>query len=89
VGDSLVRDVSMAKAAGVHAVWARYGLQYDRALWEILVRVTHWTDEDVRREEELRRLTKDVQPDYTIDDFGELLALIGIANISEEIRVAR
>jgi phosphoglycolate phosphatase len=78
IGDSLTRDVSMAKGAGVTAVWARYGTQYNRELWDILVRVTHWTDEDVKREAELRTLSKHVQPDYTIDRFADLLKLLSL-----------
>lgn len=78
VGDSLTRDVSMAKAAGVRAVWARYGTEYDRLLWDSLVRITHWTDEDVAREAELRKTQVRVQPDHVIDSFSELLALIGV-----------
>jgi FMN phosphatase YigB (HAD superfamily) len=78
IGDSLTRDISMAKAAGLTAVWARYGTEYDHGLWRILVRITHWTDEDVRREEELKRDFARVEPDYTIDSFGRLLSLDGI-----------
>ncbi len=81
VGDSLTRDVSMARAAGVTAVWARYGTRYERDHWQILVRVTHWTEQDVRREEELRERLKEVVPDFTIDQFGELLSLPGIREI--------
>lgn len=78
VGDSLSRDVSMAKTAGVTAVWARYGTGYERSLWDILVRVTHWTDEDVAREAELRTLYSDIQPDHTIDRFVDLLDILGL-----------
>jgi FMN phosphatase YigB (HAD superfamily) len=77
VGDSLTRDVGMAKAAGVTAVWARYGTCYDKDLWKVLVRVTHWTDEDVRREEELKKEYHGIAPDFTIDSFGEILQLLG------------
>jgi FMN phosphatase YigB (HAD superfamily) len=73
VGDSLTRDISMARKANVTAVWAQYGTKYDRSLWDILVRVTHWTNEDVRREAELRKLFIDTQPNYTIDVFAEIL----------------
>lgn len=76
VGDSLTRDVSMAKTAGVTAVWARYGTKYERSLWDILVRITHWTHEDVAREEELRDLFSGIQPDYTIDAFADLLNVL-------------
>lgn len=67
VGDSLTRDISMAKRAGVTAVWARYGLSYDPSLWELLVRVTHWTPEDVAREAELNLQVGGVQPDHMIE----------------------
>ncbi len=68
----------MAKTAGVTAVWARYETGYERSLWDILVRVTHWTDEDVAREAELRNLYSDIQPDYTIDRFVDLLDVLGL-----------
>lgn len=85
VGDSLTRDVGMAKAAGVQAVWARYGTQYDRCLWDVLVRVTHWTGEDVAREEELRKRFQRIEPDYTIDSFDELPSLAGLTPLGEEM----
>lgn len=75
VGDSLTRDMSMARMAGVTAVWARYGTDYDRELWKILVQVTHWSPEDVAREAELRKQFEHVQPDFVIDSFREILTL--------------
>jgi phosphoglycolate phosphatase-like HAD superfamily hydrolase len=79
VGDSLTRDIGMAKAAGVHAVWARYGTHYDRRLWDSLVRITHWTDDDVVREAELRKALEGVQPDFTINSFNEILPIMGLS----------
>lgn len=78
IGDSLVRDVAMAKDAGIFAVWARYGTEFDRTLWDVLVRVTHWTDEDVAREEALRHRHRDVMPDLVADRFDRILPLCGI-----------
>jgi FMN phosphatase YigB (HAD superfamily) len=75
VGDSLVRDVSMAREAGVTAVWARYGTRYEPRFWHTVVRVTHWTDEEVAREAELRREHGLTKPDVTINEFAELLNL--------------
>jgi phosphoglycolate phosphatase len=75
VGDSVTRDVSMAKDAGVCAVWARYGTYYDAHLWDLLVAVTHWTAADVEREARLKAAYRDVQPDYIINSFAELLTL--------------
>ena len=76
VGDSLTRDISMARAAGIRAVWARYGTRRDPALWDALVRITHWTDEDVARENALQRQFNSIEPDDTIDSFGELEELM-------------
>jgi FMN phosphatase YigB (HAD superfamily) len=73
VGDSLSRDVLMAKHAGASAVWARYGTSFAAEHWAQLVRVTHWTAEDVQRDEEARRELGTVAPDIVIDRFEALL----------------
>lgn len=78
VGDSIVRDVSMAKQAGVKAIWARFGTNYERDLWDTLVSVTHWTDDDVKREVELRDQYSTIAPDAIVDSFSELLPIFGI-----------
>jgi FMN phosphatase YigB (HAD superfamily) len=72
LGDSLVRDIAMANNAGVNSIWARYGTQYDPACWSYLVKVTHWTNEDVAREKDLKARFADVKPDYTIDSLFDL-----------------
>jgi phosphoglycolate phosphatase-like HAD superfamily hydrolase len=87
VGDSLSRDMSMAQDAGVVAVWAKYGTQYDRKLWDVLVRVTHWTEEDVRREEVFRSRASRVTPDFTIDSFDELLKIVDADPAPHPLRV--
>jgi phosphoglycolate phosphatase len=76
LGDSLVRDVAMAKHAGVTAIWARYGTLYDPEYWKYLVKVTHWTDEDVSREKALEAKYRDVVPDYIIDSFSQLKSIV-------------
>lgn len=76
VGDSLVRDVAMAKQAGVKAIWARYGTKYDPECWTYLVRITHWTDEDVQREKDLKARYGNVAPDYTVDSFSQIEPII-------------
>lgn len=43
VGDSLVKDVAMAQAAGVIEVFARYGDVRGRPGYALLRRVTHWS----------------------------------------------
>lgn len=77
LGDSLVRDVFMAKSAGVVSAWARYGVAIDPDLWERLVRVTHWTEADVEREKELRENARlDTEPDLTLEGISELLDMV-------------
>lgn len=73
VGDSLARDVFMAREAGAISAWAKYGTQVDPEYWEKLVRVSHWTAEDVRRERRLGRAAAGAFPDVTLASFSELL----------------
>lgn len=74
IGDSIARDIGMAKAAGVWSAWAEYGTRYDRKLWERLVRVTHWTAEDVARAEAAEAKHHYVKPDVVLNqDFSEIL----------------
>jgi phosphoglycolate phosphatase-like HAD superfamily hydrolase len=74
VGDSLSRDIYMAQSAGVRSAWARYGTEVDSALWEKLVRVTHWTKEDVASEARLKAESAGARPDVVLDRFDDLLA---------------
>jgi FMN phosphatase YigB (HAD superfamily) len=87
LGDSLVRDVAMAKEAGVTAIWARYGTKYDPDCWKYLVRITHWTDEDVARESNLKAKFGSVIPDYAIDSFSELKSIVLDMNLSHSLRM--
>lgn len=66
----------MAAEAGVHSVWAKYGNVYEKSLWGQLVRITHWTDDDVRREEDLRARAAEVTPEFIAEGFADLLAII-------------
>lgn len=73
IGDSLMKDVAMARSAGVMDVWARYGEAQQKDGYELLRRVTHWTPEDVEREKKLRK--EHVEPSHSVDSFDELLNL--------------
>lgn len=72
VGDSLVRDIYMAKRAGLHSAWAKFGTLYDKALWPKLVRVTHWTEADVKREAILKERSWGTEPDCVLDRFSDV-----------------
>lgn len=71
VGDSLTRDVVMASDARVTSVWAKYGSNVSSDNYAKLVRVSHWTKEEVLRESELKE--RNVQPDIVLEEsFSEL-----------------
>lgn len=72
IGDNLVKDVAMAKNAGVTSVYALYGKAHERPEYGLLKAVTHWPSTLV----ELERKTKApaVQPEITLDkNFSQIL----------------
>jgi phosphoglycolate phosphatase len=73
VGDSITRDIAMAKLAGTRSAFAKYGRAFDAGLWQQLVRVTHWTEEDVRAEAELRKEFAGLRADCDLGAFSELV----------------
>lgn len=68
VGDSVARDVLMAKRAGVFAIWAKYGVTHSRDEYAQLVRISHWTREDIEREASLRREAEGVEADVIVEN---------------------
>lgn len=81
VGDSLMKDIAMAQDAGVLDVYAAYGRSQDRPEYDLLRRVTHWSDDDVERE---RRLThRQVVASVTCrKGFDEVLPLFGLTRVA-------
>jgi phosphoglycolate phosphatase len=74
IGDSIARDVLMAKRAGVFAVWAAYGAEHSPIMYEALERISHWTPEEVERERQLRDEAKTISPDLIAHrEFAEVL----------------
>ena len=79
IGDSIARDVLMAQRAGVCSVWAAYGAQHSPALYKALVRISHWTPEEVEREQQLRNEAREVSPDFVAHrEFAEVLSVFGM-----------
>ncbi len=66
IGDSISQDIGMAKEAGVWAAWAQYGAAFDPELGTRLARVTHWSEQDVRRATEAQTRHGNVKPDRTL-----------------------
>ena len=71
IGDKLDRDVQMAKDAGVLDVHARYGVAHEREEYDLLVAVSHWTQEMIDREKATKR--EDVEPTIEVQSFDRIL----------------
>lgn len=78
IGDSLMKDIAMAQAAGVADVHARYGEVQSEPGYDLLRRVTHWSEEDVERERALAS-NAHVLPSHTCSaGFAEVLPVLGL-----------
>ena len=74
VGDSLFRDIAMAKKCGVSDVYAKYGCDREGNAYNLLRAVSHWTQQDVESE---RRLAQEiVLPSSTADTVGDLSTIL-------------
>lgn len=76
VGDNLSRDISLATAAGLSSVWARYGAIHDMDLRNQLLRITYWTETDVAAEARLRADIGLQRPTFEINSFEELTSIV-------------
>lgn len=79
IGDSEIKDIDMASDAGVTSVFAKYGVSHFNERpddYNILREVTHWTNEEVARERELKALGIRHKADFSIDNFAEILDVI-------------
>lgn len=72
IGDSLTKDIKMAKDIGIIDVHAEYGLSHHKEEYGLLKKVTHWTDEEVEKE---KNITKEhIEATYILKaSFSELL----------------
>lgn len=78
LGDSLMKDIAMAQGAGVLDVHAAYGQAQNRPEYDLLRRVTHWTDADVAREAALSQGGGEIVPRLTCHhEINEVLPVFG------------
>jgi phosphoglycolate phosphatase len=71
IGDSLSKDVLMAKNANIISVHAKYGTAHKREEYDLLRSVTHWTDEEVEKEKSTN--SESVKPDFILNNsFGQI-----------------
>ena len=82
VGDGPYKDVRMAQDAGIDDFLAEYGKAQDRAEYQLLRDVTHWTNDDVEREKRIR--ARDVDARYRlVNSFSELLGIFEFGDFDE------
>jgi len=75
VGDNLMKDVAMALDCSVEGVWAKFGQAHKRPEYKLLQEVTHWTPEEVEREQKIKE-REHVNPTHTLENtFSEILNL--------------
>lgn len=84
VGDSLMKDVAMAQAAGVLAVHAKYGEVQHTSDYDLLRRVSHWPDVAVETERKLISMPT-IFPDVVLEHgFSEILDLFNLSALCSE-----
>ena len=80
IGDSIPKDIAMAKHANIFAIWAAYGARHRVDYYDMLVRISHWTPEDVERERQLADAAQDIRPDFIAEQsISEILPLFGLS----------
>jgi FMN phosphatase YigB (HAD superfamily) len=90
VGDSLARDMLMAKEAGLFAIWAKYGCVQSAHDYASLVRISHWTDEDIRRESDARERARVIEPDVIAEtSFAEVVDAVLARRTHTAVKLAR
>ncbi|PKW26687.1 HAD family hydrolase [Phycicoccus duodecadis] len=78
LGDSLMKDIAMAQGAGVLDIHAAYGQVQNRPEYDLLRRLTHWSDADVAAEAALARSNGVVVPTLVLrDGISEVLPVFG------------
>jgi FMN phosphatase YigB (HAD superfamily) len=91
IGDSISKDVLMAKKAGCFAIWAKYGVHRDKSMYDKLIRISHWTKEDIRREKDYAAEASKITPDFVCErSIVEVLAVLsGRASTSTGVSASR
>lgn len=80
VGDSILRDVYLANRVGAYSIWAKYGAAHAREDYLKLVRVSHWTSDDVAQERQLGQEAGTIRPNYILErQFDEILEALELS----------
>lgn len=84
LGDSITKDIYMAKMAGVTSVLCKYPKDSKEQddLYSKLVAISHWTKSDFEKDTSIKELCRkeNIQPDYIIYSFDELIDIVQSLN---------
>lgn len=84
VGDSLFKDVAMARDAGVFDIHAKYGTSQHKSEYSLLQRVSHWTEADVERERVITAKGTTFEPSAILkDNFAEIFIYCDFVSFDE------
>lgn len=85
IGDSLTKDIYMAKIAHITSILCKYPCDSLEVqdLYQKLVAISHWTAIDFERELKLKEVcqNENIQPDYTISSFDNVIKIIQSLNL--------
>jgi len=75
IGDKLQKDIQMANEAGVLSVYAAYGDSPHDLRYELLQKVSHWSDEEIEYERLIKNSNSGItiEPNVTINSISEIL----------------
>jgi FMN phosphatase YigB (HAD superfamily) len=73
IGDSLKKDVRIARKLGIADVWARYGVQFPKGLME---RLAYYSAPEIQRRNVAQPGEVPYTPSYTVDRFDQILDII-------------
>lgn len=82
VGDSLMKDIAMAKEAGILDVHAKYGEPQMRPEYGLLQRVSHWKQQAVDREQALLTSDEIVPSEVLRESFAEILPIFDVSRVA-------
>lgn len=82
IGDSLSKDMLMAKQAGITSIWCNFPRDGIQDLYSKLVDISHWKEQDFQLEQQYKNEWKinNYSPDYTIHTFGECREILSSLN---------
>lgn len=73
IGDSIEKDILMAKNANIKDIWAEYGTKYQRGYGSVLRSITPWSRTKQKKEGVFQ---KKIESTYIISDFAEIKDII-------------